>query len=383
MYRLNRGRLISLFLFALGFPALAASIILASSILAFIGLGLTFWGALLLFVTNERYVKQDLLSATAISPLKNLSQLLTDLNYHGNATYLPPHYCPAFETRVYIPRDPTDSLPTVDALQHLGDAPFFTNPDAVLIVPPGLALSKLVETKLGTRFTEVGLEQLQEVLPKLLLEDLDLAETFEIQIIPSEDNENTNTAASLPSTKSALIRVTITHSVYEDLCRDALHVSTGSPICKIGCPLCSAIACILAETLGRPMVIESVRISDDAQTIETIYQALELTERLERVRRAPRVPPASRLSNPAGLVLTASGALILAWIGCLTWYDVTTWGKDLVQIFFGSRTGEALSLGLGVKAIHYFLVGVALVFLGLLTFHQNTMRVLKAKLHSL
>ena len=380
---LKQERFITVFLFALGLLALAASIIATSTILAFIGLGLTFWGALFLYVTNERYVKHDLLSATTVSSLDNLRQILTALNYHGNATYLPPHYCPAFEPRVYIPRNPTDSLPPADALHHLGDAPFLPTPEAALIIPPGLALSKLVETKLGTRFTEIGLEQLQQVLPKLLLEDLDLAETFEIQITPNEDHPNTNTAASRPPTKSALIHVVITHSVFEDLCRAALNDATGSPICKIGCPLCSAIACILVETLGRPITIESVSISDDAQTIETIYRAMETTERVEHVGRARRIPPAPRLSQPVGIVLTASGALLLAWLGWLTWYDMTMWGKDLVLVFFGSRTGEALSLGLGVKVIHYFLVGVALVFLGLLTVRQNTLRVLRTKLRSL
>jgi hypothetical protein len=380
MYRLKKGRPISLFLFALGLPALVASIISSSNILALIGLGLIFWGALFLYITNERYVKQALLHVTASTSLNNLSQILTDLKYHGNATYLPPHYFTNAETRVYIPQNPTDNLPTPEGLQRQGDVTFLTNPDAVLILPPGRALAKLIEDKLGTRFTKVGLEQLQQTLPHLFLEDLELAENFTIQIEPSEGNTPTANSAPLPPITDELFRVTITNSIYDVLCKEAVQSPRSRLICKIGDPLCSAIACILAETLRKPITIKSTHISDDAKTIETVYRAHETEERLELIEGAYLLPPVPRLPSTAGLLLTASGTLVLAWIGWLTWYDVTTWRKDIVQIFFGSRTGEAISLGLGVRVIHYVLVGVALLVLGLLTLRPRLLDALRSKL---
>ena len=69
--------------------------------------------------------------------------------------------------------------------------------------------------------------------------------------------------------------------------------------------------------------------------------------------------------NLAGAVLAAYGVTTLAWVGQLTWIDVTVWGKDIALIFFGSRTGENISLGIGMKVIHYFLIGLALLLLGL------------------
>jgi len=74
------------------------------------------------------------------------------------------------------------------------------------------------------------------------------------------------------------------------------------------------------------------------------------------------------LPNVAGLFLAASGSIILAWVGWLTWYDMTSWGKDISLIFFESRTGEAISLGIGMRVIHYFLISLALLLSGLLTF---------------
>ena len=71
------------------------------------------------------------------------------------------------------------------------------------------------------------------------------------------------------------------------------------------------------------------------------------------------------------LLLVASAALILAWIGWLTWTDMTQWGKDIGSIFFGSRTGEAISLGVGMTVIHYFLISMSLLAAGVVLFIKN------------
>ena len=69
------------------------------------------------------------------------------------------------------------------------------------------------------------------------------------------------------------------------------------------------------------------------------------------------------LTDLIGLVLAAIGSYTLAWVGWLTWHDITTWNKSLALIFFGSRTGEAISLGIGMEVIHYFLIGIILLTL--------------------
>ena len=74
------------------------------------------------------------------------------------------------------------------------------------------------------------------------------------------------------------------------------------------------------------------------------------------------------LSNIPGFFLAALGLLTLGWVGQLTWHDITVWGKDLVLIFFGSRTAEAISLGIGMKLIHYLLIAIALIITGLHTY---------------
>jgi len=78
-------------------------------------------------------------------------------------------------------------------------------------------------------------------------------------------------------------------------------------------------------------------------------------------------------SMPQIIVLTlfASAALVLAWVGWLTWTDISAWNKDIGTVFFGSRTGEAISLGIGMAIIHYFLIGASLLAAGVVLFLRN------------
>ena len=80
------------------------------------------------------------------------------------------------------------------------------------------------------------------------------------------------------------------------------------------------------------------------------------------------------LTNLAGLFLIAFGSITLVWVNHLTWHDITVWGKDIPLIFFGSRTGENISLGIGMKVIHYLLIGLSLLLPGLVIFLRRRLR---------
>jgi len=379
LHKITPTKLVSWFLLALGLIALAFSIIYTSSILAFIGLGLTFWGALTLYITTEKYVKEILLNSTLLPTLANMDKILTELGYQGKAVYLPPKYLKDPETsKVYIPKNKNARLPTPEEIQQQEDKIFLKNPEAALIIPPGFSLSKLFEKTLGTSFTKVDLEYIQQNLSKLFIEDLEIAENIEIQTKPSKAAKELTDSVSLIQSKNDTIHVKIANSIYKDICKEARSLKH---ICgSIGCPLCSAIACALTKATGKPIVMETLQTSEDGKIIEATYRVLETTEPQEQTEKAPteaaeviELHP-SRLSNVAGLFLIALGSTILVWVGWLTWYDITTWGKDLILIFFGSRTGETISLGIGMRVIYYFLIGLALLFSGLITFVRRRRR---------
>lgn len=61
--------------------------------------------------------------------------------------------------------------------------------------------------------------------------------------------------------------------------------------------------------------------------------------------------------NLVALLLLDVGVAILVWVGNLLWIDVTVWGKDIALILFGSRTGEAVSLGIGMTVFYHMIIG--------------------------
>jgi hypothetical protein len=71
------------------------------------------------------------------------------------------------------------------------------------------------------------------------------------------------------------------------------------------------------------------------------------------------------------LSLIGAGLILLAWVSSLVWTDISYWAKDISTIFFGSRTGENISLGIGMTVFNYFLISMALIGTGGVLFLRN------------
>jgi len=241
-------------LLLLGASALVISILYSSSILAFIGLGLTFWGALLLYIKPTKYVKASLLDSTALSSLKTIDHIITDLNYRGKAIYLPPKYPRSLKSgTVFIPSEKELVVPPAEEVAK--EKVFLENPRGICLTPPGLGLVNLYEKELRKEFAKVDLRYLQNNLPKLFIEDLEIAEGLEI------------------SNEGNMIQVKITGSIYKNSCEEARKLSN---VCNsLGCPLCSSIAIVLARATGKPIIIEKTQPFEDDKTIEAYYRIIE------------------------------------------------------------------------------------------------------------
>jgi len=247
-------RIVAFSILALGLTALAASAFYASTILAFIGLGLTFWGALLLYVTPTRYVKLELLNAVAPSTLANIEKILANSKLNEKGIYLPPKYLRDFESSlVYIPSKNNKELPKPEEIDE--EKLFSQNPEGLFITPPGLALSKLFEKELGTSFTKTDINYIQNNLPKLLIEDLEIAEDVEIEAMGD------------------LITVKITKHIFNEICEETRKLPKTHE--ALGCPLTSAIACALAKATGKPITIEKEEQGEDGKTTKIQYRIME------------------------------------------------------------------------------------------------------------
>jgi hypothetical protein len=227
-------------LFILGVVIIYLSISFNSSVLAFIGLGCVFWGAILLYIRSSKYVKEDLLLTATRSSLITLRQLILELGYEGKGIYLPPKYLRDFESsKVFISKISKIVLPSVEQIQNK-DTNIISNPKGLLVTPPGFDLSKLFEDTLETNFTQKDLSFLIVNLHRLIVEDLEIAQNIQMEV---EDN---------------LVHIKIENSVYKNM---------GT--------LSSAIACVLAKTSGNLVIIENRETSKNGQVIDLIYRLFE------------------------------------------------------------------------------------------------------------
>ena len=258
----------------LGTISLIASISYNSSILAFIGLGLVFWGAVLLYIRPEEYTKKVLLEAALSPSLATLNQMIRELGYRGDTTYLPPKYFANPETtKIYISKYKDTSLPTPEQVQKYENQPIARTTQGMLLTPPGIQLSKLLEKSLGTSFIKIDLKNLQQNLPKLFIENLEIAENLELQAENDVTQRKEDYPASPTQMKSTTVHAKITKPIYGDIFKEAEEPSQITV--SIGCPICSAIAIAITKATGKPVRIVDTKRSEDGNTIEASYEIIE------------------------------------------------------------------------------------------------------------
>jgi hypothetical protein len=238
--------------------ALAFSIIYSSSIIALIGLGLLFWGVTFSYIGNGAYVKKILLDTTASSELEILNHMLQKLEFVGNPVYLPPQYFRKKDVyKAYIPKNKLLGLPVPNhTFEQEPDllVDFMENPTAVLVRPPGAELAQLFEKTLKKDFGDVNLQYLQRNLPELLNEELEITQSFSMEI----ENER--------------IRVRIEDSIYRLPNIDADQSSSYSSFDSL---ISSAIACTIAKVSGAPVSRLSYKTGVEDRSVIVEYLILQ------------------------------------------------------------------------------------------------------------
>ncbi|MEM3769713.1 MAG: hypothetical protein QXG76_00825 [Candidatus Bathyarchaeia archaeon] len=231
-----------------------------SNILAFIGLGLTFWGALFFFIRPAKYAQSSLLDSTAVSTYTTTDRIIKDLKFKGKSYYIPPYpkevYLPEYlkglkEPVVFISAD-TGGMPSIE---ELAKSKFLlANPKGICIVPPGLGLLTKFENELRKDMAKFPLNELCEILPSIITENLQLAKEMEIKV---EDRG---------------VYLKMLDAVYMNLYSAERNLIS---IHRLGCPIISAIACALSKAAGKIVTIQRDNVSPDGQTIEVWYRFME------------------------------------------------------------------------------------------------------------
>lgn len=229
----------------LGLVSLFESFLFGSYILAFIGLGLTFWGALFLYLKPSKYVRLELLTASSSSSLINMERMLANAGSDLKGIYLPPKRLEDYTSSLlFVPATANQPLPTTASTNPAASGS--QNPLGLFITPPGLALSKLFEKHLGKSFTETKLENLQTLLPKLF-EELEITKSITVNI----ENDT--------------VTIQMRKHIFEEICDETRKQEKTHQ--TAGCPITSAIACILAKTTGKPITIENDNRTPDKTTV--------------------------------------------------------------------------------------------------------------------
>lgn len=232
---------------ALGLLLLAFAVFMEQQIIAFIGLGLTFWGGIFALTRSGKYVESNLLDSTAESTYTTIDRMVNDLTFTKQGYYIPayprdvslPDYLKTLKEPVVFISAPTFS--GTPSVEELAQGKFLsTRNQGVFIISPGSGLMAQMERQIQLDFSKVSLQELTEILPHLLTETFNLAKTADLKL--------TETGAIFKA--SGIL--------YESLYRSQPALKSVS---ILGCPVVSAVASALAKSSRKMVVVREQMLS--------------------------------------------------------------------------------------------------------------------------
>ncbi|MGI0016519.1 MAG: hypothetical protein ACREBU_24115 [Nitrososphaera sp.] len=247
---------VGLGLIGAGGLSLVLSYFASSVILTLAGLGLVFWGVILLYISPSRYVPEKVLSGLSVSMIKSIDRLLVNMNYRGKTIFVHPRILKGLaQGYVFIPYDnvPMGNLPSDEQLAE--EKVMYEDPKGIFMVAPSQGLVELIEKELDSNLTTVDMAYLRENLPKLLVNNLRLVDSVAIEEPPE------------------LIRIKITGETAARVCRTVSKETLIGD--HFGCPLCSALGLIISKVTGKPVSIMESRANEIENTISTTYRTLQ------------------------------------------------------------------------------------------------------------
>lgn len=254
----KNSNIIQIPLLITGTLLLVFSIVVSSTIITFIGLSLTFWGILFLLTMSKKYVASNVFEATNVSSYTTLDRIISDLDYNGNAifipslsedNYLPEHLSGLKEMILFISSKKEMALPSLEKL--VGTHFLIKNPEGICITPPGSGLVSLFENELKTSLTNIDAEDLYDFLPKIIVAKMELANNLEINPL------------------NGTIHVKIIDSIYANLYSKKENLKS---VNLVGCPLVNALGCSLANATRELVTLTQTKVSPNLKTIEVWFK---------------------------------------------------------------------------------------------------------------
>lgn len=228
------NKLLIFIMLVTGITTLLVSAVYSSSFLAILGVALIFWGGILLYIAPTKQVSIVLLNKVVNTQSSNIERILTHFKFTEKGVYLPPKNLKTIESSlIFIPETSNTPLPTPEqTTENLA-----SNQKGVFITPPGIGLLEMFEQEMSTSFVKTGTNDLNLILPKLLIEKLCIAGNIEIKIL------------------NDTVTIEVTDSVFSNAGNEtSINPRTHK---QIGSLLASAFACILAKTTGKSVTVQN------------------------------------------------------------------------------------------------------------------------------
>jgi hypothetical protein len=255
--------LIAIIFIISGISLFVISVFSGSQIICFIGLGLTFWGALFVLAPPTKHVEASFLVTSSLPGYMNLDRMLNCLISKNEAYNIPPcpddvslpeHLKGLKEMVTFIPAIYTDGIAEIE---DIAKGKFLVDkPKGLLITSPGVSLLDKIEKKHKTDFAKIPPSELDVILPGSF-SSLYLAKEIEMTT-----NENE-------------IILRINGSLYKNLYSPKYNLKS---IKLLGCPLVNAIACAIAKSTGKPTKIQELKTTSKGKSITAILNTVQTKE---------------------------------------------------------------------------------------------------------
>ena len=252
---------ISVFFLISGILAILFSISTESQIFALIGLGLVFWGALFYLMKPEKLVEASLLYNTSMNTYLTTDRIINDLNYEGNGYYIPPYpqdvYLPEYlkglkASVVFVSAKNDSEMPSIE---EMAKGKFLSkNKKGVLLTPPGSGILTQIEDKSKVDFSKMDLDDLCDVLPTFIMQDLNLAKELTMNLEGDQ------------------VHLAMFDSLYKNFYSPNSNLKSVS---FLGCPIASAIASAISKASGKPVIIQKQELSPDDLAVNVWFQVLQ------------------------------------------------------------------------------------------------------------
>jgi len=160
------------------------------------------------------------------------------------------------KTPIFLPSEPYSKIPTgTEAMEDKTFTQTFKTSiqDGVVGATSGLTLAILIEKKLGFTPKNRGMKKVLSALPKVLVEDLEIARKVGIEV------------------EGDKIHFNLADSIYSDLCK---QIRESGRRCALDCPLCSALAITLTNASGKLVVVDEDELTTGKGTPLCSYKIL-------------------------------------------------------------------------------------------------------------